>query len=437
MRCELHRESERSRRLSRSSTDSTINSMANSQPHQPEWTLIRRGSSRTAPIVLGESPCWDPRSNRLLFVDIESGCVHRLDPASGRSESITLPKGTLLGAVGLVETSSCTDGDGSACCWLTSNHGVHLLSWTSARSTLLHANPDAPDTRFNDAKVSPHGDLIAGTIVTESNAAKRKGRGHLFRLSSDPFASMGCANRLSSQILLKGATLSNGMDFDSDREPTTGEKRLWWIDSAVPKVQCFHMHGRAAAAAAPCRCSSAAASPAASACACASAGCSCCSVALPTASSGPVCLTLLDRCIQTSGDGAGSLSLGGVPDGMTLDAEGCAWVALSGSGIVARYSSTGQLLRAIRFPVSKVTSVCFGGSSMRTLFVTSAAKGVDLTKEPLAGSVFSVADAGVAGRPMHRLRGRFTLADSSPTEGVQHRLVEDIPAATTTTRSKL
>ena len=451
--------------------------MSSSPP--PEWTVVRRGSTRTSPIVLGESPCWDPTSHRLLFVDIESGVVHRLDPLSGRSESITLPKGTLVGAIGLVEQQKAGSSgeDSGSRYWIASNHGVHLLDWssplvaaTSPRSTLLLANPDAPDTRFNDAKVSPCGDLIAGTIVTESNAAKRRGRGHIFRLSAARFNGMGCENRIDSQILLSGATLSNGLDFETDA--ATGQMHLWWIDSAVPKVQCFEMHGQASPAAscsssaAACACAAACSASNASSCSCTSAGgcgcassclsaaCSCCCAApsasaSASASSGPVCLSPLrrSRCIRTSSpptadaasssvasSSSGSLSLAGVPDGMTFDSEGCLWIALSGAGVVARCTTQGQLLRVIRFPVSKVTSVCFGGPNMRTLFVTSAAKGVDMHKEPLAGSVFSVPDVGVAGRAMFRLPGRFTLEDSAPTEVMQHQSVEDIPA---TLRAKL
>lgn len=90
----------------------------------------------------------------------------------------------------------------------------------------------------------------------------------------------------------------------------------------------------------------------------------------------------------------------GTPDGLTVDGEGCIWVALWDGGCVRRYSPTGGLLRQLDLPVSRVTSCAFGGPDLDRLFITTAAVGID-TEGPagaLAGALF-VADPDVRGVP--------------------------------------
>jgi D-xylono/L-arabinono-1,4-lactonase len=64
----------------------------------------------------------------------------------------------------------------------------------------------------------------------------------------------------------------------------------------------------------------------------------------------------------------------GSPDGITVDAEGCIWVAATGSGAVSRYESDGVLLERVDLPAQKPTSVGFGGIAMDTLFITSSSR---------------------------------------------------------------
>ena len=77
----------------------------------------------------------------------------------------------------------------------------------------------------------------------------------------------------------------------------------------------------------------------------------------------------------------------GKPDGLAVDAEGGVWVALWGGGAVQRYSADGRSDARIELPVSRVTSCCFGGPDLSTMYVTSAARGA--WHEPLAGSLFA------------------------------------------------
>lgn len=91
----------------------------------------------------------------------------------------------------------------------------------------------------------------------------------------------------------------------------------------------------------------------------------------------------------------------GDPDGMTLDAEGCLWVACWGAGCVTRFSPNGQRERSIPLPASQITSCTFAGASLDRMFVTSAGDGVD---EPLGGALFEV-DPGCRGLAPHRYGG--------------------------------
>ncbi len=81
----------------------------------------------------------------------------------------------------------------------------------------------------------------------------------------------------------------------------------------------------------------------------------------------------------------------GLPDGLTVDADGGVWVAIWGAGEVRRYSPAGELTAIVACPVSNTSSCVFGGPDLRTLYVTSAREGLDadaLLAQPLAGSVF-------------------------------------------------
>jgi sugar lactone lactonase YvrE len=89
----------------------------------------------------------------------------------------------------------------------------------------------------------------------------------------------------------------------------------------------------------------------------------------------------------------------GYPDGPTVDAEGCLWTGLYAGWEARRYAPDGALLERARFPVSNVTKLAFGGPDLRTVYATSAARGLSersLTKQPEAGNLFSFR-ADVAG----------------------------------------
>ena len=83
----------------------------------------------------------------------------------------------------------------------------------------------------------------------------------------------------------------------------------------------------------------------------------------------------------------------GWPDGMTVDTEGFVWSAHWGGWRITRYDPDGKIERVIKFPVPQVSSCCFGGPDMRTLYVTTATESMTeaaLAEAPLSGSLFAV-----------------------------------------------
>lgn len=83
----------------------------------------------------------------------------------------------------------------------------------------------------------------------------------------------------------------------------------------------------------------------------------------------------------------------GRPDGAAIDVEGGYWSALFDGWRIARFSPQGDVLEEIRLPVRCPTMVCFGGSDMKTLFITTTRENMsaeEITAHPLSGALFSL-----------------------------------------------
>ena len=83
----------------------------------------------------------------------------------------------------------------------------------------------------------------------------------------------------------------------------------------------------------------------------------------------------------------------GYPDGMTVDRDGCLWIALWDGWSVRRYAPTGEWLETVRMPVARPTSCAFGGGDFDRLFITSASIGLDehaRAMQPNAGGLFMI-----------------------------------------------
>lgn len=95
-------------------------------------------------------------------------------------------------------------------------------------------------------------------------------------------------------------------------------------------------------------------------------------------------------------------SASGVPDGLTVDAEGGVWVAVNGSGVLHRYAPDGRLTEVILVPVRYPTSCAFAGPGLDTLVVTSAYARIEDAGDTLSeldGAVLA-AETGAVGKPI-------------------------------------
>jgi sugar lactone lactonase YvrE len=78
----------------------------------------------------------------------------------------------------------------------------------------------------------------------------------------------------------------------------------------------------------------------------------------------------------------------GMPDGLTVDADGCVWVAMWGGAALRRFMPSGRPDAMLPVPVARPTSCAFGGPDLSELYVTTACIGLSdsaRAAQPLAG----------------------------------------------------
>jgi L-arabinonolactonase len=94
----------------------------------------------------------------------------------------------------------------------------------------------------------------------------------------------------------------------------------------------------------------------------------------------------------------------GYPDGATVDAEGFLWSARWDGSCVLRIDPKGRIDRIVPMPVTRPTSVVFGGPALDTIYVTSSAAHLPpevLKAHPLSGGIFCF-NPGTGGLLKHR-----------------------------------
>jgi sugar lactone lactonase YvrE len=97
----------------------------------------------------------------------------------------------------------------------------------------------------------------------------------------------------------------------------------------------------------------------------------------------------------------------GLPDGLTVDAEGGIWVALVRTGTLRRYAPDGRIEAEFRTEIRNPTCPGFGGPDLGTLYLTSAHLRTDPTyadPHPHAGALLAL-DVGVPGLPIPAFAG--------------------------------
>jgi sugar lactone lactonase YvrE len=155
--------------------------------------------------LVGEGPVWLPNTGELLWVDIESSEVHRLDAAT-RTDTV-IDAGAHVGAV-------LPDEHGGLVLALPTGL-ARLAAGADAPTPLVDLNA-TPKIRLNDAKVDPRGRIFVGSMAYD----EEPGVGHLWRVDAD----------LTATVVLDGLTISNGLDWSPDFT------RMYFNDSSVRHI---------------------------------------------------------------------------------------------------------------------------------------------------------------------------------------------------------
>jgi sugar lactone lactonase YvrE len=157
---------------------------------------------------VGEGPVWDPRTGRLIWVDIPNNHVFTTDPSTGETSRRELDR-----SVGVV-LPRAAGGYVAAL-----QDGFYVLPVDGAPELIAAVEADNPATRFNDGEIDPQGRLWAGTMGWEAEP----GAGSLYRLDPD-----GSVRRM-----LEGVTISNGLGWSPDG--TT----MYYVDTPTMRIDRF------------------------------------------------------------------------------------------------------------------------------------------------------------------------------------------------------
>jgi sugar lactone lactonase YvrE len=102
----------------------------------------------------------------------------------------------------------------------------------------------------------------------------------------------------------------------------------------------------------------------------------------------------------------------GLPDGLSVDAEGFVWAAHWYGGRIVRYDPDGRVERRIEVPAKQASSLTFGGPDLTDIFITSAARSEPMPVQPpgydaasgfFGGPLFHT-NVGIPGLPAFRTR---------------------------------
>ena len=245
---------------------------------------------------------------------------------------------------GLVKTWSTGESSGLICAM---EQGIYSFDPERGDFARMIGRPDADlvNNRFNDGKCDPAGRLLAGTMSQDEN------EGHGDK------APAGTLFRInpdwSTQALLKNISISNGLAWSGDGNT------LYFIDSPTRQIRAFDYDQEAG-----------------------------------EISRQRVAIDFRNEA--------------GIPDGMTIDAQGRLWIAQwAGWGVSCWNPVSGKKLDEIMLPCQNVTCCAFGGSDMTDLYITTAVIGLDQdqqARQPDAGSLFCIRTQA-RGLAPHRFAG--------------------------------
>lgn len=280
---------------------------------------------------LGEGCWWDDRRQALFWVDILRKEVHCLKDGA---DSIVKTFDDYVGFC-----APCTDGRLAVGC------GRNLLLYnieTDETEVLMEVDKDIPANRFNDAKATPDGRILAGTMNNALNEedvpGANTGRFYSLKKGEEP------------KILVEKLSVPNGIAFTED-----GKKFYNVTDTYSQTVYAYDYDTETGEI------------------------------------SNRTQIVYVDP-------------KNGNPDGMNIAADGTIFVAHWDGGCLKQFDPrTGEELMKIELPVKHVTCCCFGGKDLDELYITTSSIDAPEDEYPLAGSIF-VVKCGIKGRKVDRFR---------------------------------
>ena len=279
---------------------------------------------------LGEGIWWDDRREVLFWVDIMRKEVHCLKDGV---DQLVKTFDDYVGFCAPCEDDRLIVGCGRKLMWLRPE--------TGETGVLMEVDSDIPENRFNDARVTPDGRLLAGTMNNALNEEDvpdaNTGRLYLLEMGKEP------------RILMEKMSVSNGIAFSPDL------KTVYHTDTYTQIVYAYDYDTATGLLSNP--------RPA---------------VRVP---------------VET-----------GNPDGMNIAEDGTLFVAHWDGHALKRFDpTTGEELLKIELPAIHVTCCCFGGRDLDELYITTSSIDASEEEYPLAGSIFMV-KPGVRGMKPHRFR---------------------------------
>ena len=264
--------------------------------------------------ILGESPLWCVRRQRLFWVDIRLPALYACDADGSHLASWPMPE--VIGSFALCNDDTMI---------VALKAGFHTFDPASgALHEIAAPARNLPQHRFNEGKCDPRGRFWAGTM----NDVVREPTGTLYRLDPD----------FQCRPMYSGIAVPNSLAWSPDGT------RMYFADTEARTIWRF-------------------------------------------------AFDLDDGSFHDRHVFADLRAGEGRPDGSTVDADGCLWNAEVVTGRVVRYAPDGRELMACKLPVSRVTSLAFGGADLRTLYITSSS--YRLTPEQHAAQQFAGAVFGM------------------------------------------
>ena len=158
---------------------------------------------------LGEGPIWSMEEESLYWVDIVAPAVHRFQPATGAHDQWPMP-----------EHVGCISMRAAGGLVVALKSGFAFFDPTSGKvETVVHAEKDKLDNRFNDGRCDRQGRFFSGSLTYSEDQPL----GKLWRLDVDH----------SVEPVLDGVTVANGLCWSPCGDI------MYFIDTPTRQIRAF------------------------------------------------------------------------------------------------------------------------------------------------------------------------------------------------------